>query len=51
MFPLLVKGKPHLFDKKGLMYNKELFKAICNGYEVEFVGNKDEKGDEDIIDI
>ena len=51
VYPLNVEDKVMMLEKQAFIHDVDVFKAICNGYEVEFVGNKDEKGDEDIIDI
>ena len=40
-----------MIDKKGVIENREIFKAICNGYNIEMGGNKSDKRDSDFIDI
>ena len=44
-----------MLDKNGIITNAEIFKAVCNGFDIEFVSNgnnnKNDKNDPNIIDI
>ena len=54
LFPVKIgeKNIVFYFDKKGRIENAEVFKAICNGYDIDLPMNKSTKeGDNDIIDI
>lgn len=40
-----------MLDKNGRIENMEVFKAVCNGYEIDASHSKNEKGESNIIDI
>lgn len=40
-----------MLDKNGKIDNPEVFKAVCNGYDIDLSMNKDDKGESNIIDI
>lgn len=45
MYPIQIKDKKFLIDKYAIIENKELFKAICNGYTIDLSATKNEKGE------
>jgi hypothetical protein len=40
-----------MLDRTGRIENVDVFKAVCNGYEIDISHNKNEKGESNIIDI
>ena len=35
MYPINVREQRMMLDKEGIINNTELFKAVCNGYEID----------------
>ena len=40
-----------MIDKKGIIENSQVFKAVCNGYNIDLSAGKNEKGESNFIDI
>ena len=36
LYPLYFNETNNMLDKDGIIHNDEIFKAVCNGYEIEF---------------
>ena len=51
LFPLQIGDNTYYIDKNGLIENREVFKAICNGYNIDLSATKDEKGESKFIDL
>lgn len=51
LYPLVIGEKRYLVDKNGLIEHPELFKAICNGYNIDLSETTNEKGESKFIDI
>jgi hypothetical protein len=47
LYPLQIKERKHMLDKEGIIDNKEVFKAVCNGFDIEFVNSKGGSGKND----
>lgn len=51
LYPIHFDDDTHMLDKNGKIDNPEIFKAVCNGYDIDLSMNKDERGESNIIDI
>ena len=44
LYPMTVKEGGVMIDKNGHIENDEVFRAICNGFDIDLTLNKDESG-------
>ena len=51
VYPLNVEDKVMMLEKQAFIHDVDVFKAICNGYEIDLSKNQDEKGESKIIDV
>ena len=40
-----------MLDKEGIIEHSEVFKAICNGFDIDLQKSKNDKGETSFIDI
>ena len=51
LFPIKLKDKTVMIDKRGRIEHEDVFKALCNGLNIDLSVMQDSKGRADIIDI
>ena len=51
LFPLKIGSKEYVIDKTGSVEHPEVFKAVCNGFNIDLSVMQDARGRKDIIDI
>lgn len=51
LFPIMIKDRTVMIDKRGRIEHEDVFRALCNGYTIDLSVMQDSKGRADIIDI